>query len=728
VEAGIAAISIQGAFAKRFTRFLDTNHTPPQNKAYMRIVRLLELAFFREYKRLIDDNVLWLGSNFASTNSDFYSNPERRESYGCIVANMSAMRYSFKDGRKLFVSKKTLNEGANSFLATTFGSLEQCETVNSFKRFDSPHTGKNIGEWLAAEHKSKGLLPQYVMYHCTDGASNAVASFNTYEMITELNRDTPIEHVKCLAHQTNRSAKYASGTGDFRDNANPRLFEVLSKCHRIVARVHRSSARIKVVKDVQIQANRNKAVLPSPGVTTRWDSANREVASVNRIMGDFNRALHILINGIDKGKLTPKDGEFVPITDYTFTPNDKMILAQFECGSEPCVLLSKFFQINDATSHETIFVTGAYLALMGSTTFNMFHDISHSDLTDLKNRNKTVYVISSLHVMSDEDSGRTFEVMDPCIELYRMLYLKDMLIRCGFTEENGDPCSKLPTLTAIALLLNPLYGCKTKITGNGLMTDEQYDNALDDLIARMQLMMERESGHMEPIVLSGGDSDDSMDDPIIRNVSTERDQAKNEFQAYCNVVKRKCYCPKTYEGTTLRLGKIQMGRVATRGDDIKVSGNFVRCNLADFIDDDGHFDLVSFLKLQKATFPTLYKLAVCLASIRSNEVGCERFFSTAGYVSCPRRTSLKVRNYECLATLKQNMRNVYIDEDWVVNQYLMMEQKKSWGDLDHEDDMLVLDLERQMLAESIGVDPETLLENEDEITETEVSEIMDDST
>ena len=31
-----------------------------------------------------------------------------------------------------------------------------------------------------------------------------------------------------------------------------------------------------------------------------------------------------------------------------------------------------------------------------------------------------------------------------------------------------------------------------------------------------------------------------------------------------------------------------------------------------------------------------------------------------------------------------------------------------------------------MLAESIGVDPETLLENEDEITETEVSEIMDD--
>lgn len=164
--------------------------------------------------------------------------------------------------------------------------------------------------------------------------------------------------------------------------------------------------------------------------------------------------------------------------------------------------------------------------------------------------------------------------------------------------------------------------------------------------------------------------------------------------------------------------------VGTRGDDIKVSGNFVTCNLADFISSDGRFNLVSFLDLQKGVFPTLFKLAVCLSSIRSNEVGCERFFSTAGYVSCPRRTSLKVRNYECLATLKQNIRNVYIDENWVVNQYLMMEQKKSWGDLDNEDDMLVLNLERQMLAESMGVDPKSLLETEEENT-CETAEVIE---
>ena len=128
---------------------------------------------------------------------------------------MAARRYTFKDGRKIFVSKQTLNEVAADFLAAPKGLLDQCETVNSFKRYESAHTGKAIGAWLASEHEAKGLLPQYIGYHCTDGASNAVASVNEYEILTEINHDTPINHQKCLAHQTNRSAKFASGTGDF---------------------------------------------------------------------------------------------------------------------------------------------------------------------------------------------------------------------------------------------------------------------------------------------------------------------------------------------------------------------------------------------------------------------------------------------------------------------------------------------------------------------------------
>ena len=179
---------------------------------------------------------------------------------------------------------------------------------------------------------------------------------------------------------------------------------------------------------------------------------------------------------------------------------------------------------------------------------------------------------------------------------------------------------------------------------------------------------------------------------------------------------------------TWKLGSIEMGQVLESGDDCKGNPPFVTCNFASFIGSDGRFDLVTFLQLQERAFPTIYKLAVCLSSIRTNEVGCERFFSTAGYVSCPRRTRLKTRNYECLATLKSNMRNVYINEDWVVDQYLTMEKEKSWKQFDQDDDMLVLTLERELLAEQDGISLENLppiaielLEEEPEVLEVESS-------
>jgi hypothetical protein len=62
----------------------------------MRITRLLEKAVFREYHRIVADNALLYGTDFASTNSDFCTNKERRESYGCLVANMMAQEYIFK--------------------------------------------------------------------------------------------------------------------------------------------------------------------------------------------------------------------------------------------------------------------------------------------------------------------------------------------------------------------------------------------------------------------------------------------------------------------------------------------------------------------------------------------------------------------------------------------------------------------------------------------------------
>ena len=134
-----------------------------------------------------------------------------------------------------------------------------------------------------------------------------------------------------------------------------------------------------------------------------------------------------------------------------------MILRQFECGSKARVLLSKFYQINAATSHETLFVTAVYLGMMKESSFVMYDDILHSDLVDLSTRKKTVNVLSSSHVVTEEESGRNTQPMDACIELFRKLYANDMAERCGFRLD-GLPTKKLPVESAIEFLLNPLYG------------------------------------------------------------------------------------------------------------------------------------------------------------------------------------------------------------------------------------------------------------------------------
>jgi hypothetical protein len=110
------------------------------------------MAFHCKYQQLIDDNVFWLENRFASSSSDFYQCPKRREAYGCIVANMFSHEYFFKDGHCLFVSNQTLNEGVRNQLAIKDGVLKGCEVVLSFKRFNGAKTGIGVGTWLYDEH------------------------------------------------------------------------------------------------------------------------------------------------------------------------------------------------------------------------------------------------------------------------------------------------------------------------------------------------------------------------------------------------------------------------------------------------------------------------------------------------------------------------------------------------------------------------------------------------
>jgi hypothetical protein len=92
VEANGATVCLQVTHAIRFFQLLEAAHVPLHRVAFMRIIRLLDKAVLREYQRIVNDNALLYGFDFVSTNSDFYTNKEWRELYGCLVANMTAQQ------------------------------------------------------------------------------------------------------------------------------------------------------------------------------------------------------------------------------------------------------------------------------------------------------------------------------------------------------------------------------------------------------------------------------------------------------------------------------------------------------------------------------------------------------------------------------------------------------------------------------------------------------------
>ena len=69
-------------------------------------------------------------------------------------------------------------------------------------------------------------------------------------------------------------------------------------------------------------------------------------------------------------------------------------------------------------------------------------------------------------------------------------------------------------------------------------------------------------------------------------------------------------------------------------------------------------------------FPTLWIIAQREAARQVAEVGCERFFDLSGDIASPRRSRLGMRTYKCLAMMASIIQNVYIDNDWVAQQYI----------------------------------------------------------
>ena len=144
---------------------------------------------------------------------------------------------------------------------------------------------------------------------------------------------------------------------------------------------------------------------------------------------------------------------------------------------------------------------------------------------------------------------------------------------------------------------------------------------------------------------------------------------------------------------------IVIGRLADiskRGKDLP-SGR----NVADYVLENGGFDMISFYEDHATEFPTARLIALKEASGSNVEVECGRFFSTAGFLSHPTRSRMGITTYERLAMLTVLLKTVYIDEDKVIEEYLRRQKGKDWDDYESKNDASFLVLEKE-IAEAAG--------------------------
>jgi hypothetical protein len=72
--------------------------------------------------------------------------------------------------------------------------------------------------------------------------------------------------------------------------------------------------------------------------------------------------------------------------------------------------------------------------------------------------------------------------------------------------------------------------------------------------------------------------------------------------------------------------------------------------------------------------------------------------------------------------LKLNMQRIFIDEDWVVQQFLNMEKDKQWDELETRDDEQVAELELQLYSADCGIPVDNLQFDEDNDDEKVIQE------
>lgn len=190
-----------------------------------------------------------------------------------------------------------------------------------------------------------------------------------------------------------------------------------------------------------------------------------DTVRANIIMGDVSEAVSRMLafGGVDKDLLTDKDGKVISKDSLSYTSADKAVLRQYEGKMAPSYEYSMFAQDKSITIYHHLFEIRHTVQQMEAEHFSIPADISYKVHTQnlMKHERKDLVKAAECSTIGIESEHEQVLEMENCIADACQLCQKDIAMRMGLLDKDGDDVEKLPDVITIPALLNPLMGGKT---------------------------------------------------------------------------------------------------------------------------------------------------------------------------------------------------------------------------------------------------------------------------
>jgi len=136
------------------------------------------------------------------------------------------------------------------------------------------------------------------------------------------------------------------------------------------------------------------------------------------------------------------------------------------------------------------------------------------------------------------------------------------------------------------------------------------------------------------------------------------------------------------------------------------------------MDEKGGYDIVRYLNDFSDRFPALSHVGIGqICPHITTKVDCESLFSTAGFMSHPRRGRTGIRTYERLVMGKHSLQRIYCHIPSVYRLYMERHNKGDWDETENREDERFLEVEREIWEEmhpNLELDDESDEEAEEE--------------